>query len=121
MIAFFTLGFCTNSEEFATVGMVAFCIIMYMWLDNKEEEIEFDDRIKLPSVGDYQKQSYSSVEEKFKSAGFTNIRCVPLNDLKVGLLKKPNRVDSITINGKYVNWSKKYPSDAAIVISYHSH
>ena len=56
-----------------------------------------------------------------RSVGFTNIKCVPLNDLTVGVLKKPGMVDSITINGQDLSsFGKKYPKDAMIIISYHS-
>ena len=55
-------------------------------------------------------------------AGFTNVSCIGLGDLAVGLLYKPGKVDSITINGKRISaGGKKYPKDAKVVISYHSH
>ena len=58
----------------------------------------------------------------FVSAGFTNVRCVPLNDLTMGLLKKPGMVQSITIRGKEItSGGKKFSPDAPVVISYHSH
>ena len=56
------------------------------------------------------------------SAGFTNIKTIPLNDLTVGLLKRPGTVESIIINGKSVtSGGKKFSPDATVVISYHSH
>ena len=67
------------------------------------------------------KKNYSAIEAMFVSAGFTNVRCIALNDLTMGVLKKPGMVDSITINGREVtSGGKKYPKDAAVVISYHS-
>ena len=58
----------------------------------------------------------------FTNAGFHNIQCIPLNDLTMGLLKKPGMVESITINGRSVtSGGKKYSPDAAVVISYHSY
>lgn len=57
----------------------------------------------------------------FSSAGFTNIQCVPLNDLTTGLLKKPHMVESNTINGQKINsGERKFSPDASVVISYHS-
>jgi hypothetical protein len=39
----------------------------------------------------------------------------------MGVLKKPGMVSSITINGNEVtSGGKKYPKDAAVIISYHS-
>ncbi len=108
------------------VGMVAGIIIMYMWLmsSNKEDdgEIDFEDKAKVPSaIDDYENKSYTAIEAVLRSAGFSNINCVPLNDLSFGVLKKPDLVESITINGHEVtSGGKKFPRDAAVVISYHS-
>lgn len=49
-------------------------------------------------------------------------KCVPLNDLAVGLLKKPGMVESIMINGQSVSYvRRKFSPNAAVVISYHSY
>lgn len=120
----FGIGFTANAEGLLMVGMVAMIIVGYMWLmsnDDKEEEIDFGDKVKVPSLSDFENQSYVAIEAKFRSAGFTNIKCVPLNDLKMGLLKKPNMVESITINGhNTTSGGKKYHPDATVIITYHS-
>ena len=90
--------------------------------NNKEDEADPEDKVKVPSsISDYEKKSYSAIEAILVGAGFTNVKCVALNDLKVGFLKKPGMVESISINGKEVtSGGKKFSKDAAVVISYHS-
>lgn len=101
---------------FAVGGAVA----LFGSTKKKQEEID-DGRVVVPSLSDFEKQSYVAIEAKFRSAGFTNVKCVPLNDLKMGLLKKPNMVESITINGNNTtSGGRKYYPDAAVVITYHS-
>lgn len=107
------------------VGFFPLLGAAYVWIfskDKEDEDMDFGDKAKVPaSISDYQKKNYSSIETLFTSAGFTNVRCVPLNDLTVGVLKRPGMVDSITINGREVtSGGKKFSKDAAVVISYHS-
>ena len=111
------------------LSMVGFFPLMgagYIWLFSKknddDDDIDLGDKEKVPSsISDYEKKNYSAIEAMFVSAGFTNVRCIALNDLTMGVLKKPGMVDSITINGREVtSGGKKYPKDAAVVISYHS-
>ena len=127
MLICFGIGYSVDGGSGALmVGMVCGIIIMYMWLMNKDkdedDDIDLGDKAKVPSsISDYEKKNYSAIEAMFVSAGFTNVRCVPLNDLTMGVLKKPGMVDSITINGREItSGGKKFPKDAAVVISYHS-
>ena len=78
--------------------------------------------IKVPSgISGYESKNYAAVQAMFEGVGFTNVKCVPLNDLITGLLTKPGMVDSIVINGKAIGtFRKKYPANASVVISYHS-
>lgn len=96
----------------------------YIWLFSKKDDNEndCDGKIRVPnSITDYEKKSYVAIEAMLKSAVFTNIRCVPLNDLTTGFLKKPEMVESITIDGQQVSsGGRKFLPDAAVVISYHS-
>lgn len=120
------------------VGMVALAILMYMWLymwlfslnggdqesDEKDDnEQSIDDKIKVPFAAvDYEGKNYVVIETILKDAGFTNIRCIPLNDLSIGLLKKPGIVKEITINGaELTDVKRKFSSNTLIVISYHSY
>ena len=104
------------------VGMFALIGIAYIWLFSKKDEDKerYDGKIRVPSgVGDFEKKNYVAVEAAFRGAGFTNVSCIPLNDLSMGLLKKPGMVASITINGKETTVGRYFP-DASVVISYHS-
>ena len=117
-------------SSFYMLSMVGFFPLMgaaLIWLfsiikNDDDDDMDFGDKAKVPSsISDYEKKNYSAIEAMFVSAGFTNVRCVALNDLTIGVLKKPGMVDSITINGREVtSGGKKFPKDAAVVISYHS-
>ena len=126
MLICFGIGYSVDDGLGALmVGMVCGIIIMFMWMNkgkDEDDDIDLGDKAKVPSsISDYEKKNYSAIEAMFVSAGFTNVRCVPLNDLTMGVLKKPGMVDSITINGREItSGGKKFPKDAAVVISYHS-
>lgn len=111
--------------SYAPAG-VCFFIIMVLEPFSKEDdddELELEDKAKVPyDIAGYKKMSYAAVEAMFTGIGFINVKCVPLKDLAMGLLKHPGIVESITINGKRVtNGGKKYPINATVVISYHSY
>ena len=90
--------------------------------DSNDDDLDLGDTIKVPSgADDCEGKNYQAIETLFKSAGFSNIACVPLNDLSTGWMKKPGTVDSVTINGQeQEEWKEKYLPTAAIVITYHS-
>lgn len=132
-ILMMTLGYLAGSATgdpdsgLYMISMVGFFPLMgagYIWLfsKNKDEEEDYGDKAKVPSsISDYESKSYMAIAAMLESAGFTNIKCVPLNDLSTGWLKKPDMVESITINGHEVtSGGKKFPRDSAVVISYHS-
>lgn len=122
----FAIGYSNNgSLSGLMVGMVSAIILMYMWINEKEkdnDDIDFSDKIRVPSsISNYQTKNYKMVEAIFNSAGFTNVKCVPLNNLRIGFLKKPGMVDLITINGHtIISGGKKFSPDASVLISYHS-
>ena len=126
-----------NGEEdsvFAIMAMVGFIPVMYGSVnglivfidmsekpDNKDINTPSDGTLNIPdSIGAYTEKSYTAIAAILESAGFTNIKCVALNDLVVGIFDRPGIVDAITINGESIDTDKRYPKDAAIVISYHS-
>ena len=95
--------------------------LFFMPRGNEDAIDKIDGKIKIPnSIGAYTEKSYTAIAAILESAGFTNIKCVALNDLVVGILDRPGIVDSITINGETIRIGMRYPKDAAIVISYHS-
>ena len=72
-------------------------------------------------VADYESKTYLEIESGFKSAGFTNVQCIPLQDLSLGIMKKSNVVNSVTIDGQEISdRNKKYSPDVSVVITYHS-
>ncbi len=131
-IIMMTVGYMAGSASgdsesgFYMLSMAGFFPLMgaaYIWLFSKDKDDDtYDGKIRVPSsIDDFESKSYVAVEAILKSAGFSNIRCVPLGDLRTGLLKKPNMVESITVNGEDITISeKKYFPDSNIVISYHS-
>ena len=109
----------------AMVGMLVLEAAAFVGMSGKDEEDSdsiYSDTATLPDLAwNYERKDYKAVETVLRSAGFTNIRCVPLNDLSFGVLYKPGMVESLTINGKdNISPTKKYSKDAQIVISYHS-
>ena len=121
------IGYLIPSQSLLKImGLYPFLAIMYIWIvairDKKDEEpISLDDRRKLPSgIASYSSMNYEAVEILLRDAGFRNVICIPQNDLTLGVLFKPGRVQGITVNGEYLSFTKKYPLDAKIVISYHS-
>lgn len=126
----FMAGSVTGDEDSgfymaSVVGMLMIVGVGFIWLDSNDkdkEELDFGDKAKVPSsIEEFEKKNYSAIEAMMKSAGFTNVKCVPLNDLTIGILKRPGTVESITINGQKIErGGRKFPCDAMIVISYHS-
>lgn len=86
------------------------------------EEVGVGEKLRVPSVvSEFSEKSYTMIEAALSGAGFKNIRCVPLNDLVIGIRKKPGTVESIVINGHAITSSGgKYPAESTVVISYHS-
>ncbi len=114
-----------NVESVRLSGYILIMVIALIWLlptNEDNDDDDYDGKVKVPyGVADFERKSYVAIEAIFKSAGFTNIQCVPLNDLTFGLFKKPDMVESITINGKNItSGGKKFSPDATVVISYHS-
>ena len=89
---------------------------------NQDDDDDFGDKIKVPSaIEGYEKKNYTAIEAILKGAGFTNIQSIALNDLTIGVIKKPGLVESISINGRSVTYGgTKFSKDAPIIISYHS-
>ena len=58
----------------------------------------------------------------FRGAGFWNIECKPLGDLKKrsSIWGTDGDVSSVTINGKGIKTYTHAPIDAKVVITYHS-
>lgn len=134
MIVGFALGAKTGDSNSGYHGIAAagffaaavgLCLGISDGVKEKEEidvEVELGTKVIVPdAVMDYQKKSHVVIETVLRNAGFINIRCIPLHDLTVGFLKKPDMVESISINGENVTvGGDKYTPDAPVIISYHA-
>ena len=66
-------------------------------------------------------KGYQAIETIFRSAGFTNIRTIPLGDLSFFTKNKNGLVDSVSINGEEnFKAGEIFPKHSVIIISYHS-
>ena len=67
------------------------------------------------------KMTYSEAENLLIEAGFSNISCKPLNNLKFAMLKHPGQVSFIQIDGiTYDLNDHEYDINSPIIIWYHS-
>jgi uncharacterized Zn finger protein (UPF0148 family) len=116
----------------AGVGVFAITALVLIWAagENCEEddENEFGDSVYTPPyVSGYIGRSFIDAEEAFRKAGFVNIYCVSLHDLKKSLFNRQlaiqaeNTVASIKINDTDISSAKrKHSPNAKVTISYHS-
>lgn len=107
-----------------TVGVVwGGGTLIFKTLPEKENEKYMlqDGGIRFPKdIFPVEEQNFASVENILKNAGFRNISCVNLHDLTLGLVKRPGRVEKITVAGKQVNsGGKVYLPNVPITITYH--
>ena len=93
--------------------------------NNKEgqEEFFFGDYIRFPNslVTPNPNQNYLDAERVLRQAGFTNVDCVPLNDVVFGLFAQPDKISQIKVNGCLPTKGKSYPASIPIEITYHSY
>ena len=112
-------------HSISLLGFFPLLAVVYIWIFSSkkdEDDDDFVEKIKVPfGISDYEKKNYIAIEAMFKSAGFTNIQCIPLDDLTIGLIKKPNSVESIMINGKEITTGgMRVSPNSKVIISYHS-
>lgn len=115
-------------KELTSKGMEIVCKTIKQESENQENTISDIKRptvstIKIPkSVWEHYSSNYAVIEAELSEAGFTNIKTVPLCDLKLGLFNKPGEIEKITFGGKAMedSFKRKYPENISIIISYHS-
>lgn len=120
----------THIEWFETMALVFSLLLVLLgyisfWPHSqkkKKEDPKYSILKTVPAIVEEQiRTNYIVMEDAFKSAGFTNIRCVPMNDLMVGFFDKPSTVAKVTINGENItSGGAKYSPDVSVIISYHS-
>lgn len=95
---------------------------------NSAVTILYNAVINLPSLLNCKEKDYGEILIALERAGFSNIKCEPLNDLFLGIMKRPGKIESIEIDGNEVFseeeglfvTNKWYLPDSKITISYHS-
>lgn len=77
--------------------------------------------IRLPKdIFPYSEKNYEAVQASLRNAGFNNISCINMHDLTLGLLQKPGKVESITVNGeKVMAGGRVFMPSVPITITYH--
>lgn len=65
-------------------------------------------------------KNYELVQTTLINAGFKNIVCMNMHDIRIGLLQKPGKVESISVNGEEItSGGKVYLPNDQITITYH--
>ena len=87
----------------------------------KDRQIARNGGIRFPkNLEPFEEKNYEVIKDALKSAGFVNIRCINLHDVRVGLFRKEGRVESICVNGEQImSGGRMYRPDCSITISYH--
>lgn len=113
-------------SELYMIGFMGLFPLMgacFVWIGStNKSKVSSDGRVKVPnSISGYEGKNFESIKSILENAGFTNIKSVPLKDLRLGILKKPGGVESITINGERISsGGDKFLPTASVLISYHS-
>ncbi len=124
-IIFFTIGLLPGVFFDQYGYMAIWVLIPLVWGLGPNSYSEYLNPIKkacIPSEArEYNGKTYDQVRDAFQGSGFTNVECVAMHDLKLGLLKKPNQVVSVSINGKSIeSYGRSCDVTLRVVISYHS-
>ena len=103
------------------IGAASFTVMGIIVKHKYDEKQLANGKLKIPSLVNVSSDNYAAVAALFTSAGFKNVKCVPLKDLIAGILEKPGMVSKITINGKEVISGGGWVSaDSLVTITYHS-
>ena len=62
---------------------------------------------------------YSAAAQALQAAGFRNVQCINLGDLRLGLFKRNGSVESITVDGETPDFRNYYSPGARVIVSYH--
>jgi len=83
---------------------------------------EEDTRIEIPfTLKEVRKEPFQIIEQQLKDAGFTNINFIKIEDLKFGLFKSDNDIETLTVNGSedFIE-GERFEPNAKIMIYYHT-
>ena len=104
---------------FIFVGMM----VSFVWEPDKRNRKNHNDMlITLPASvhPNVQTVHYVIAEDVLRKAGFKNIKCIPLNDIRFGFFVNDGEVESIMANNRYVAPGSQLDPETPIYISYHS-
>lgn len=88
---------------------------------NTRKYVGSNEVIITEVLEDFFDKNFNSVEMLYKTAGFSNVTTVPLNDLKISKTKKNGKVDEVTINGSSdFCEGDVFHKSAVVLIMYHS-
>lgn len=116
-------------EYISYVGYLCFLVAIYLFIEHDQKfgiGGGSGERAEIPNIyGDPKYPEIPTITEAvamFRGAGFWNIECKPLGDLKKksSIWGTDGDVSSVTINGKGINTYTHAPIDAKVVIAYHS-
>ena len=84
--AIMLISFAIHKMHMMTLGMVCALALMMMWMgeigNNSDDDDIYDGKIKVPSsIDGFDNKSYQAIEGLLRSAGFSDIQSIPLNDL----------------------------------------
>lgn len=105
--------------------IVAISLVVYALkkLPEKEHETKLLERggIRFPDgLAPFTKRDVQTVVSTLESSGFTNITCTNLHDLKVDIMQKSGKINTIMVNGTTITAGGGiYHPDIPIVITYH--
>ena len=88
---------------------------------HKSQTVNADEAVISEAMAIHRGKNYHSIVDSFRSAGFTQINVVPLNDLN--FLSKGNngKVEDVTINGDSdFDEGDVFSKSSIITITYHS-
>ena len=86
-----------------------------------EKELLKEGGIRFPKgLEPFSENFCENVQRSLSSAGFTNITCISKHDVVLGLLQKPGKIETITVDGKEItSGGHVYMPSAQIIITYH--
>lgn len=104
----------------AIVGLLMFSAVMNICSDVKDSFAYRSGKIQVGQcASDMEGENYKAVKEQLKSAGFTNITVVDLDNAGIFRNRK-DTVDSVSIGGKTsFSSSTFFDPDSKVVIAYH--
>lgn len=98
--------------------------IGWLFNNNKNDKRKTNTRSGITitsAVADAQGQNYEALVSILKGLGFSNITCIPMNDLNIFKKSRNGQVESIVIDGDDdINEGDVFSADSSITITYHS-